>query len=130
MAQGGPFLCCWVPRQRLATPAYAWSIPRTAHLACTLPRRTPHRPDAAAGAPAPGLDYLDWLAGLGALRCAPCSFPRMGQAAGGLATCGEEQWGDTVLHVFCGAGALTKLLASQGLQVSGGASPKDSGQFP
>ncbi|GIL87479.1 hypothetical protein Vretimale_1626 [Volvox reticuliferus] len=69
------------------------------------------------GAPAPGLDYLDWLAACGALRCAPCSFPRMGRAAGGLASCQDAAWGDCVLHVFCGAGALTKLLASQGLQV-------------
>ncbi|KAG2444612.1 hypothetical protein HXX76_001356 [Chlamydomonas incerta] len=71
----------------------------------------------AEGAPAPGLDYLDWLSGAGALRCAPVSFPRMGRAAGGLATCEAAAWGDTLLHVFCGAGALTKLLASQGLQV-------------
>ncbi|GLC58380.1 hypothetical protein PLESTB_001352600 [Pleodorina starrii] len=72
---------------------------------------------AAEGAPAPGLDYLDWLAACGALHCAPCSFPRMGRAAGGLASCDAAEWGDRVLHVFCGAGALTKLLASQGLQV-------------
>ncbi|EFJ44982.1 hypothetical protein VOLCADRAFT_106209 [Volvox carteri f. nagariensis] len=73
----------------------------------------------AEGAPAPGLDYLDWLAALGVIRCAPCSFPRMGRAAGGLASCQDAEWGDQLLHVFCGAGALTKLLASQGLQASG-----------
>jgi hypothetical protein len=43
-------------------------------------------PGARPGAPPPGLDYLDWLQACGALRCAACSFPRMGGAAGGLAT--------------------------------------------
>ncbi|KXZ45261.1 hypothetical protein GPECTOR_56g357 [Gonium pectorale] len=82
----------------------------------------------AEGAPAPGLDYLDWLAACGSLRCAPVSFPRMGAAAGGLASCSPGQEGDSVLHVFCGAGALTKLLASQGLQVWGVDADVDAAQ--
>lgn len=39
------------------------------------------------GAPPPGLAFLDWLVKSGAVRSAECSFPRMGKAAGGLATC-------------------------------------------
>ncbi|KAG2487568.1 hypothetical protein HYH03_013847 [Edaphochlamys debaryana] len=82
----------------------------------------------AEGAPAPGLDYLDWLAAVGALRSAPCSFPRMGAAAGGLAACAPALLGHTLLHVFCGSGALTKLLSSQGLQVWGVDSDVDAAQ--
>jgi len=70
-----------------------------------------------AGAPPPGLDFLDWLADGGSLAFGQCSFPRMGAAAGGLATC--EELGTRVAHLCCGAGGLTKLLASQGLQVTG-----------
>lgn len=40
-----------------------------------------------AGAPPPGLQFYDWLLAAGALSTAECSFPRMGRAAGGLATC-------------------------------------------
>lgn len=97
------------------SPAYRYSLPRLLSHHTSRCRHALQPP----GAPAPGLDYLDWLSAAGALRCAPVSFPRMGRAAGGLATCEAAAWGDTVLHVFCGAGALTKLLASQGLQVRG-----------
>lgn len=83
------------------------------------PHPAPH-PHLPAGAPAPGLVYLDWLAAVGALNCAPCSFPVMGRAAGGLAGCADSELGDRVLHLFCGSGALTKLLASQGLQARAG----------
>ena len=38
------------------------------------------------GAPAPGLDFLDWCVGVGALSNGGASFPRMGRYAGGLAT--------------------------------------------
>jgi hypothetical protein len=54
------------------------------------------------GAPAPGLAFIDWLVAAGALRLGATSFPRMGAAAGGLATCGEELRGDRVLHLGCG----------------------------
>lgn len=63
------------------------------------------------GAPPAGLSLLCYLQETGALRPAAASFPVMGAAAGGLATC--EVAGDRVLHVFCGAGGLTKLMASQ-----------------
>jgi len=53
----------------------------------------------------------------GALRVASCSFPRMGAAAGGLAAC-LQGGGDRVLHVGCGGGSLTKMVASQGLRVA------------
>ena len=38
------------------------------------------------GAPAPGLNFLDWCVGVGALSNGGASFPRMGRYAGGLAT--------------------------------------------
>ncbi|GBF88396.1 hypothetical protein Rsub_01108 [Raphidocelis subcapitata] len=70
-----------------------------------------------AGAPAPGLEFADWLIGMNALCIATTSFPRMGAAAGGLQAC--PVGGHTVLHLECGAGALTKMLASKGLMVCG-----------
>jgi len=72
-----------------------------------------------AGAPPPGLAFLDWLVEVGGLKPSAASFPRMGAAAGGLATCPPEQYGDRVLHIGCGAGGLTKMMASQGMQVTG-----------
>lgn len=68
-----------------------------------------------AGAPPAGLDFLIYLQDQGALNAANASFPNMGAAAGGLATCARR--GDRVLHVFCGGGGLTKLMASQGMKV-------------
>lgn len=69
------------------------------------------------GAPAQGLDFVDFLLDYGFIRTASCSFPRMGAAAGGLASC--TIGGNKILHVGCGNGALTKMLASKGLQVVG-----------
>ncbi|KAJ9518125.1 hypothetical protein QJQ45_010041 [Haematococcus lacustris] len=73
---------------------------------------------AAAGAPPPGLQFLTWLQQQGALRAGAASFPRMGDAAGGLATCPDHERGSRVLHLGCGSGALTKMMASQGMQGS------------
>lgn len=72
----------------------------------------------APGSPAPGLDFVDFLIQQGAITTASCSFPRMGAAAGGLQAC-SQGGGDSVLHVGCGDGALTKMLASKGLVVVG-----------
>ena len=72
---------------------------------------------AAPGAPAPGLDFVDFLTEQGALQMASCSFPKMGEAAGGLQAC--PIGGERVLHLGCGDGALSKMLASKGLQVVG-----------
>eukprot|EP00878_Enallax_costatus_P040110 GHUV01046100.1.p1 GENE.GHUV01046100.1~~GHUV01046100.1.p1 ORF type:complete len:315 (+),score=113.05 GHUV01046100.1:3-947(+) len=72
----------------------------------------------APGNPAPGLDFVDWLVQQGAITIASCSFPRMGAAAGGLQAC-PQGGGDRVVHVGCGDGALTKMLASKGLVVVG-----------
>ncbi|GAX82142.1 hypothetical protein CEUSTIGMA_g9570.t1 [Chlamydomonas eustigma] len=69
------------------------------------------------GAPAPGLDFLDWCISVGAIRMGGASFPRMGQYAGGLAT--SDVTGSKILHVGCGAGGLTKTMCSQGMQVLG-----------
>ncbi|KAI8468343.1 MAG: HAD-like domain-containing protein [Monoraphidium minutum] len=69
------------------------------------------------GAPAPGLDFADYLIGMNALCIATTSFPRMGAAAGGLQAC--PVGGHSVLHLQCGGGALTKMLASKGLRVCG-----------
>lgn len=83
-------------------------------------RKAAGLPVVSAGAPPPGMAFLDWLVEVGGLRPAACSFPRMGAAAGGLATCSEdEEAGDRVLHIGCGAGGVTKLMASQGMQVVG-----------
>lgn len=68
------------------------------------------------GNPPAGLDFVDFLVHSGALRVASTSFPRMGAAAGGLQAC-PEGGGHRVLHVGCADGALTKMLASKGLQV-------------
>jgi hypothetical protein len=54
---------------------------------------------------------------LNALCLATTSFPRMGAAAGGLQAC--PVGGHSVLHLQCGSGALTKMLASKGLRVCG-----------
>ncbi len=83
--------------------------------------RTPpvHAAFPRAGAPPPGLQFLDWLVDNGALRPGVCSFPVMGAAAGGLATCPPDQRGDRVLHLCCGQGGLTKMVASQGMRVVG-----------
>lgn len=72
----------------------------------------------APGNPAAGLDFVDYLVEAGALCTASTSFPRMGAAAGGLQACALGG-GHRVLHVGCGDGALTKMLASKGLQVIG-----------
>uniref|UniRef100_A0A383VST6 Methyltransferase domain-containing protein n=1 Tax=Tetradesmus obliquus TaxID=3088 RepID=A0A383VST6_TETOB len=72
----------------------------------------------APGNPAAGLDFVDYLVDAGALCTASTSFPRMGAAAGGLQACALGG-GHRVLHVGCGDGALTKMLASKGLQVIG-----------
>ncbi|MEW5313539.1 MAG: hypothetical protein WDW38_005099 [Sanguina aurantia] len=89
------------------------------------------QPLPAAGAPPPGLQFYDWLLAAGALSVAECSFPRMGRAAGGLATCQTPARthqaparrallaGSRVAHLGCGPAALSKLLASQGMQVVG-----------
>lgn len=69
------------------------------------------------GAPAPGMDFVDYLIDMSALCVASASFPRMGAAAGGLQTC--PVGGHTVLHLECGGGALTKMLASKGMAVCG-----------
>ncbi|GFH31922.1 uncharacterized protein HaLaN_31053, partial [Haematococcus lacustris] len=63
--------------------------------------------------------FLTWLQQQGALRAGAASFPRMGDAAGGLATCPDHERGSRVLHLGCGSGALTKMMASQGMQVLG-----------
>ncbi|KAF8065826.1 haloacid dehalogenase-like protein [Scenedesmus sp. PABB004] len=68
------------------------------------------------GAPPPGLDFLDALVGAGHVTLASTSYPRMGAAAGGLQAC-PQGGGDAVLHVGCGDGALSKMLASKGLAV-------------
>jgi len=69
-----------------------------------------------AGAPAPGLPFVDWCARLGAFRRASVSFPRIAHAAGGFSKCDDTRdQPDRVLHVGCAEGALTKLLASSGL---------------
>jgi hypothetical protein len=73
----------------------------------------------APGSPAAGLDFVDWLVEAGALCTASTSFPRMGAAAGGLQACALGG-GHRVLHVGFGDGALTKMLASKGLQVGVG----------
>eukprot|EP00775_Hariotina_reticulata_P013404 gene13404-13532_t len=78
------------------------------------PVRDPSTP----GAPAPGLDFVDWLVDNGALVTASCSFPRMGAAAGGLQACALGG-GNTVIHVGMGDGSLTKMMASKGLCVMG-----------
>jgi hypothetical protein len=70
----------------------------------------------APGNPAAGLDFVYYLVASGALCTASTSFPRMGAAAGGLQAC-VLGGGHRVLHVGCGDGALTKMLASKGLQV-------------
>ena len=70
------------------------------------------------GAPPPGVCFLDDLRGRGFLTTADASFPAMGRAAGGMAASPSTK-GDRVLHVGCGAGALTKILASQGLATVG-----------
>jgi hypothetical protein len=54
---------------------------------------------------------------MNALCIASTSFPRMGAAAGGLQAC--PVGGHTVLHLQCGSGALTKMLASKGLNTVG-----------
>lgn len=46
--------------------------------------------------------------------CCACS----GAAAGGLAAC-EQGGGDSIIHVGCSDGSLTKMLASKGLRVFG-----------
>lgn len=71
----------------------------------------------APGAPAPGLDFADYLIHMNAMCIASTSFPRMGAAAGGLQAC--PVGGHSVLHLQCGSGALTKMLASKGLRVCG-----------
>jgi hypothetical protein len=71
---------------------------------------------AAPGNPAAGLDFVDYLVEAGALCTASTSFPRMGAAAGGLQACALGG-GHRELHVGFGDGALTKMLASKGLQV-------------
>ena len=71
-----------------------------------------------AGAPPPGVDFLQDMYTRHYLKTAESSFPRMGAAVpNGMAT--STIPGDRVLHVGCGNGALTKLLASQGLECVG-----------
>ena len=70
-----------------------------------------------AGRPAPGLDFLDWCESQGSILKGGASFPRMGQYAGGLAT--SDDRGSKVLHLACGAGGLTKMMCSQGIQALG-----------
>lgn len=69
------------------------------------------------GCPAPGLDFLDWCIEVGALQPGGASFPRIGRYAGGLAT--SDDAGSHVLHLACGAGGLTKMMASSGMRVVG-----------
>jgi len=70
-----------------------------------------------AGAPPPGVDFLEDLYARRLLVTADSSFPRMGNAAGGMQ--GSRALGDRVLHIGAGSGALTKLMASQGMQCVG-----------
>jgi hypothetical protein len=71
-------------------PKEAGQVPEDGALQLGWPARE-GKPKGGAGAPPPGLEFLDFLVGCGALRNAAASFPRMGRAAGGLATCSE--WG-------------------------------------
>jgi len=52
-----------------------------------------------------------------ALQAASCSFPRIDGSRFGVPP--NAHPGDKVLHLACGNGALTKLLFSSGLQVTG-----------
>ncbi|CAG9463975.1 unnamed protein product [Pedinophyceae sp. YPF-701] len=103
--------------------AQGWGRPGTpegmASLSASIDEDGPEAAAGAApGAPAPGVDFLEALYNRGAIRTAAASFPRMGAAAGGLQA-SVDQDGDRVLHLACGAGPLTKLLASQGLEAVG-----------
>jgi hypothetical protein len=42
------------------------------------------------GSPSPGLDFVDWCLEGGGLRSGGASFPRIGEHAGGLATCSDR----------------------------------------
>jgi len=70
-----------------------------------------------AGAPPPGLDFLDALFADGVVEGAACSFPRIDAARFGVPP--DVHPGSRVLHLQCGTGALTKLLFSAGLLVVG-----------
>ena len=71
-----------------------------------------------AGAPPPGMAFLDALFLHGAVRAAQCSFPRIDGTRFGVPP--DTHPGDRVLHLECGDGALTKMLVSSGLQVGRG----------
>ncbi len=94
-------------------------IPAGSPLALGWAASSSHAPSDATlpGAPAPGLDFLDHLLEGGVLQAASCSFPVMGAAAGGLAAC--DVGGESLLHVGCGDGGLTKMAGSKGLAVMG-----------
>lgn len=71
-----------------------------------------------AGAPPPGLSFLQWAVDVGGLRPAPVSLPRIATATRGLPLLPNHPV-FKVLHVGCGDGGLTRMIASQGLQVLG-----------
>lgn len=71
---------------------------------------------ASGGAPPPGLGFLDFLFISGVVAGAHCSFPRVA-AGSARSRPADTHPGDRVLHFGCGDAALTKLLASSGLQV-------------
>jgi len=60
---------------------------------------------------AAALRLVDSLMAGGLIRAAFCSYPRLAGAFGGATASTRE--GDRVLHLNCGDGSLTKLLASQ-----------------
>lgn len=70
-----------------------------------------------AGLPPKGLDFLDAIFDDCAILTGSCSFYRLATFGGGLVAVGEP--GERVLHLCCGDGGMTKLLASQGLSVVG-----------
>jgi len=70
-----------------------------------------------AGLPPKGLDFLDAIFDECAILTGSCSFWRLATFGGGLIPVGKP--GERVLHLCCGDGGMTKLLASQGVTVMG-----------
>lgn len=98
-------------RDRIARGDVTPGLGRQADL--SLPRDSD-----APGSPPPGRDLLDAVYRQNFVRTAAASYPRMGGAAGGLQA--SPYPGDHILHLSCSPVTnLTKLLASQGLQVIG-----------
>lgn len=75
--------------------------------------------DALAGAPPPGLDFIDWLFTSHSIEGASCSFPRIDASRFPDVPVLDDHPGSKVLHLQCGDGALSKLLFSAGVLVVG-----------